>query len=152
MKTNHMISPERLAIHQVAWMRLLESLDVAPADAYPLFDRLVAAYQEPHRHYHNLEHITEMLKIVGKLADSATPLPALQLAVWFHDAVYDPHAKDNEEQSAVLALRELQPLGIPTTTLDRIAALIRATAHVGAADVDTATAFLLDADLAILGA
>jgi predicted metal-dependent HD superfamily phosphohydrolase len=137
---------------QAAWVRLLARYGVAPADAYPIFDRLVSAHTEPHRHYHNLDHLSEMFKVAGKLADAATDPAAIQLAIWFHDAVYDPRAKDNEEQSATLAIESLRPLGIPEETLQHIAAMIRATAHAAAGDVDSDAAVLLDADLAILSA
>ena len=123
-----MISPERMDGLQRSWLQLLTQFNIAPVDAYSLFDRLIAAYQEPHRHYHNIEHIAEMLKIAGKLSDQATNLPAIQLAVWFHDAIYDPKAKDNEERSALLATAELQSLGIPAETAKEVGDMIRATA------------------------
>ena len=44
---------------------------MSPADAYPVFDRLVSAYSEPHRFYHTLEHLSEMFKVAGKLSDAA---------------------------------------------------------------------------------
>jgi predicted metal-dependent HD superfamily phosphohydrolase len=147
-----MISPERLDQLQQSWARLLGGFGVSPAASYPIFDRLVAAYSEPHRHYHNLEHISEMLKVVGRLADLAQNLPAIQLAVWFHDAVYDPRAKDNEERSAALAVELLEPLGVPVPVLERITCMIDATRHASPVPADDDTAILLDADLAILGA
>ena len=137
---------------QAGWVRLLGRYGVSPADAYPVFDRLVAAHTEPHRFYHTLEHLNEMFKVAGKLSDAATDPAAVQLAIWFHDAVYDPRAKDNEDRSASLAVDLLRPLGAPEATLSQVAAMIRATAHVVADDVDADTAVLLDADLAILGA
>lgn len=147
-----MISPERLEMMQAGWVRLLGQYSVEPAAGYPVFDRLVAAYSEPHRYYHTLEHVNEVLKVAGKLADAATDPSAVQLAVWFHDAVYDPQATDNEERSADLAVSTIRPLGVPEESLQRVAAMIRATAHTAAADVDPDTAVLLDADLAILSA
>lgn len=125
---------------------------VAPTEAYPLFDLLVARYQEPHRHYHNLEHISEMGKIVGKLADGARDLNAIYLAVWFHDAVYDPKAKDNEARSVALMRESLTPLGIPVAVIDHVQAMIMATTHGSLTTDDPDTMILLDADLAVLGA
>ncbi len=48
------------------------------------------------------------------LAERKPPLEDLPLglAVWFHDAVYDPRAQDNEEQSALLARTALASLGL----------------------------------------
>ena len=147
-----MISPERLDLMQSGWVRLLARWSVTPADAYPVFDRLVAAHSESHRFYHTLEHLAEMFKVAGKLADASDDMAAVQLAIWFHDSVYDPRATDNEERSAALAGDLLRPLGIPGDTLAHVAAMIRATAHATTGDVDADTAVLLDADLAILSA
>src|SRR3954467_11456663 len=102
---------------QAGWVRLLARFDVPPVDAYPVFDRLVAAHTEPHRFYHTLEHLAEMFRVAGKLADAASAPAAVHLAVWFHDAVYDPRATDNEGRSAALAAELLRPLGIPEGTL-----------------------------------
>jgi predicted metal-dependent HD superfamily phosphohydrolase len=146
------ISPERLDLMQAAWVRLVAHWSVPPAAAYPVFDRLVAAHSEPQRFYHTLEHLTEMFKVAGKLGDAASDPAAVQLAVWFHDAVYDPWATDNEQRSATLAIELLTALGIPDGTLGHVAAMIRATAHAATGEVDADTAVLLDADLAILSA
>jgi predicted metal-dependent HD superfamily phosphohydrolase len=146
------MSPERIDRLQTNWMALLASYGVSPPDGYLEFDTLVAHYQGDDRHYHDLEHISEVLRVVGRFADRADDLRAIQLAVLFHDAVYDSRAKDNEERSAELANAMLPTLWVPTDTVAKVAALIRATAHTDAGEVDTDTAILLDADLAILGA
>lgn len=147
------ISPERLDAMQRGWVSLLAPFGVTPAAAYPPFDRLVETYSEPHRHYHTLEHVGEVLRVVGRLKGG----PAVQLAVWFHDAVYDPKAKDsnNERMSADLAERELTALGLPPEVVRHVADLVRSTAHFDwswskftGPDFDA----LHDADLAILGA
>ena len=147
-----MISAQKLNAMQQSWVRLLGRLGISPADAYPPFDNLVARYQEPHRHYHDLEHLAEVLKVVGKLADMATDLDAILLAAWYHDAVYDPRAKDNEEQSAELMRTAFAGFAVPAKMIDRAASMIRATAHAEHERGDGDTAILLDADLAILGA
>ena len=134
------------------WARLLAGYGVAPAPAERVLDQLRAAYAEPQRHYHNLEHIAEMLAVAARLAELTHDRPALQVAIWFHDAVYDPKAKDNEERSAELVVQLLGPLGVPSQTLDRVVTMIRATQHTGAEPDDPDIAVLLDADLAILGA
>lgn len=146
-----MISPERLDAMQLGWVRLVGGYGVEPAAAYPVFDQLVAAYTEPHRHYHTLEHLGEMFRVVGRLR--ASDPGAVFLAVWFHDVVYDPRAKDSEARSAEVAAEWLAPLGVPEATLAKVKELIRATAHfTGEPPTDADTRHLLDADLAILGA
>ncbi|KAF7324652.1 hypothetical protein MKEN_00506700 [Mycena kentingensis (nom. inval.)] len=48
---------------------------------------LQTSYSEPQRHYHTLEHIQFMLDAFT----STTPVrPIIELAIWFHDYVYDP--------------------------------------------------------------
>ena len=147
-----MISPERLELMQQTWVRQLARFEVAPGDAYPPFDDLVARYQEPHRYYHNLEHIGEVLKVIAKLSDLANDPGSLFLAAWYHDAIYDPRAKDNEARSAELAVAHLTPLGLARELLDKITALILATSHMQSTSTETDICILLDADLAILGA
>jgi len=146
-----MFSPERLELLQRTWVMQLARLGIQPGAAYPLFDDLAARYQEPYRHYHNLEHIGEVLKVISKLGDQAADPLALFLAAWYHDAIYDPRAKDNEDRSAELAISSLTALAVPEELLNNVAAMIRATAHT-AALADGDTVILLDADLAILGA
>jgi predicted metal-dependent HD superfamily phosphohydrolase len=112
---------------------------------------LVAAYSEPHRAYHDLTHIAEVLGWFDVVADEVGWLGPRDVfdAILFHDAVYDtmaPHG-DNEARSATLAVR--------SGASERTAELIRLTARHGAmtsADVDIDAAHFLDADTAILGA
>lgn len=144
-----MVSPEKLDALQRSWVYLLAPFGVTPAAAYPAFDRLVGWYTEPHRHYHTLEHVGEMLRVVGRLKGDA----AVQLAVWYHDAVYDPKAKDNEARSGELAERELAALGLPADVTTHVGDLVRSTAHFdGTTFAGPAFDTLHDADLAILGA
>ncbi len=137
---------------QTAWTKLLERYRIPAANAYPVFDVLVAAYTAPERHYHNLEHLLEMFRVAGRLAANTDDPSALQLAIWFHDAVYDSRSRDNETRSAELAVDLLGPIGVPGSTLERVMRLIGATAHLDSTPGDRDTAVLLDADLAILGA
>jgi predicted metal-dependent HD superfamily phosphohydrolase len=149
-----MVSPERLESMQKGWTRVLEKYRVAPADAYPPFDALVAAYTSPERHYHNLEHLGEMFRVADRLSPSVEDPNALHLAIWFHDAVYDSRAKDNERRSGELAVDLLGPIGVPSSTIERVVQMIWATAHTadGQPPALRDTQVLLDADLAILGA
>ncbi|MBA4187114.1 MAG: hypothetical protein C0467_03765 [Planctomycetaceae bacterium] len=149
-----MVSPERIESMQTAWVRLLDRFGVAIVDAYPPFDALVAAYTGPDRHYHNLEHLSEVFRVASRLAVHTDDHGALQLAIWFHDVVYDPLAKDNEVRSADVANELLEPLHVPTATIEKVQRLVRATAHLLATAPPTErdAAVLLDADLAILGA
>jgi predicted metal-dependent HD superfamily phosphohydrolase len=145
-------SEDFLARLRTAWDDVLRPFDAPLTPRATTFSGLAARYSEPGRHYHNLVHIGEMLGIVEELAGRAPEGTAVRLAVWFHDAVYDSRAKDNEERSAELATSTLLVLGAPATTTATVARLILLTKthHANADDRDGL--ILLDADLAILGA
>jgi predicted metal-dependent HD superfamily phosphohydrolase len=127
---------------------MLASLGV-PADAgAATFDALVKAYADPGRYYHNLDHLAAVLTELDAPGEELRPL--VELAVWFHDAVYDPRASDNEERSARWAESACTAWGLPSA--EEVGRLIRATRTHEAAQDDVNAQLLLDADLAILGA
>jgi predicted metal-dependent HD superfamily phosphohydrolase len=102
------------------------------------------------RHYHTLEHIDACLAWLDEVKPSAEYPAEIELALWFHDAIYDPRAKDNERRSAELARRRLQELGVSRAVRERIADYVLATQkHIALAGD---AALLVDLDLTILGA
>ncbi len=115
---------------------------------------LVAQYGQSWRAYHTLAHVERMFAVWEQAARSVPVADArsLALAIWFHDAVYDPRRRDNEEKSAEEAGLRLAPLGIDKAVLARVRRMILATATHQADGADTDTALLLDLDLEILGA
>ncbi|MCA0013531.1 hypothetical protein LB561_09165 [Mesorhizobium sp. B292B1B] len=117
---------------------------------------LSALYEGEDRHYHNLAHIEAMLALAGQYRELLGDPEAVEAAIWFHDAVYDSRAKDNEAQSAALAEKKLADR-LDAERLGRISAMILATATHQLPDFeDTAAvrdvALFLDMDLSILGA
>ena len=117
---------------------------------------LRARYAEPHRAYHGQAHIDAMLARLDADRGALAGPDAVELAVWFHDAVYDPRAADNEARSAALLRTELGGF-LDAAPLDRAAMMILATAtHTLPAglppDLERDAAVLLDLDLAVLGA
>src|SRR5688572_21802858 len=114
---------------------------------------LFRAYAEPHRRYHTRRHIEDCLR---KLADwpGLTPREQrlLTWAIWWHDAVYDPRAGDNEERSAELALHDLPDLGATREEAGEVARLIRLTAGHQVPDGDRLGEVLVSIDLSILAA
>lgn len=113
----------------------------------PIQAGLWERYGEPHRRYHDQRHLDEVLAAVDVLVDEAADLDAVRWAAWFHDAVYEIGADDNEEQSARLAERLL-----PETLAPEVARLVRMTATHKPATGDVDGAVLCDADLHILAA
>ncbi len=114
--------------------------------------RLVAAYGEEHRGYHDVRHLAEVLDHVDALAAQAVHPDRVRLAAWFHDAVYVASARPgaDEEASAHLAVSELTTLGTAPEVVADVARLVRLTATHRPADGDRDGAVLCDADLAVL--
>jgi predicted metal-dependent HD superfamily phosphohydrolase/catechol 2,3-dioxygenase-like lactoylglutathione lyase family enzyme len=118
-----------------------------PLDDDELRRRLVEAYDAPGRGYHDLLHLTEVLEHVDDLLPHEDPArTAVVLAAWFHDAVYEGRA-DDEERSARLAETSLDG-----SLASEVGRLVRVTAAHRPADDDVAGQVLCDADLAILAA
>lgn len=136
---------------KLRWLSLAQGLGIEGADAEGVWRDLVAAYGGNGRFYHNLTHIEHALDVAEQLKDVAVDFTAVQLAIWFHDVVYDPRRSDNEAASATYAERVLRPLGVPDALLAKVRELILATkTHEAAADPNVWV--MLDADLAILSA
>jgi predicted metal-dependent HD superfamily phosphohydrolase len=134
------------------WRQLIAPFNSDAGVADAVFDELVASYSTAGRFYHTLSHLDHVLEGISGLADHARDLPAVKLAAWFHDVVYDSRASDNEERSAEAALNALSRLNVPDELASRVAGLIIATKTHEAPPGDSDAAVLLDADLAILGA
>jgi len=116
-----------------------------------VFNRLVNAYTQPERYYHNLNHIDSVLTTIDRFNDLQNPR-SVYLAAWFHDFVYDPKASDNEAKSAEAAKELLICLGESIATIDRVQQLILATQGHQIDPRDRDRSIFLDADLVILGA
>ena len=117
---------------------------------------LRARYAEPHRAYHGQAHVDTMLRGLCELGDAVADPAAMELAIWYHDAIYDPAASDNEARSAVLLRAEMAGLADPVLVA-KAELMVRLTAgHALPPEVPTAwradCAHFLDLDLAVLGA
>ncbi len=119
----------------------------------PLGESLLRRYAEPHRHYHNLDHLQSVLITIDELADDHD-LFLVRLAAWFHDAIYDIPYREltNEEASARLSVRELSRAGLEQEDMTQVARLVRLTATHVPGSRDPEGELLCDADLAILAA
>lgn len=134
-----------------SWQRLWGELGAAQASG-GLMNQLVAAWGEPQRHYHTLQHLRECLAHFDAAAMLARRPAEVELALWFHDAVYDPRRGDNEERSADWAAASIRAAGCAEEIAQRVQALVMATKGHGVPAGDPDTDLLLDIDLAILGA
>lgn len=114
---------------------------------------LEAAYAEPHRRYHTRRHIEDCLARLDAWPGlSAAERRLLTWAIWWHDAVYDPRAADNEARSAERARQELPALGATVAEAEEVARLIRLTSGHRVAPGDRLGAVLVSIDLSVLAA
>jgi len=115
------------------------------------YSRLSEAYCQPGRAYHNMKHIGFCLEQLESLLPHAERSGALEMAIWFHDAVYRPGADDNEERSAALARQAATELGMDSGFAADVYRLVLATRHKGKPEAAD-EASICDVDLAVLGA
>lgn len=133
-----------LAYLRSRWLRMFPEDDPDP-EVGAVFDRLIQNYAEPHRRYHTAEHLYACFRVLDEFFPEAS-MP-VQLALWFHDIVYDPHSNENEEKSGEIALEELGRIDLePFNVYD----LILATKH-NEPPQGSEAKIVVDVDLSILG-
>ena len=144
------------------WTRATRTLQVPPETSDAWYERLWIFHTEPWRHYHTAVHLEEMLLYMALLREHsqfvmATPNdePAIVLAIFFHDAIYNPKSATNEHDSAKLFCEFATETGIVTThsalvaTVERL--ILSTHKHCVSPDNPCALALFLDLDMAVLG-
>ncbi len=132
------------------WRKDAAQFDARASGA--ILDDLLARHAEPQRHYHGRGHLCSLFYLMALHAPHIPPGSSPRLAIWWHDAIYDPQARDNEDRSAELAREHLTRLSAPASLIQTTANLILMSRNhwsgPSAGDGD----YFLDADIAILGA
>ena len=131
------------------WLKFWTAAD-ASGDPEPEWRSLSARYGEPHRAYHTIEHIAHCLDELDEVRPLAADPVAVEMALWYHDAVYDPRSGDNEARSADLARTAAASMGLAGERGERVAGLILVSAHTALAN-DPDAGLFADIDLSILG-
>lgn len=145
---------------------LWQRFGVSHPDVAAAGERLLALYGSPARAYHNLVHLDDVLAKLdwaqsalmqsGEIsgldgAEKRRLFDTIELALFYHDAVYDAKAADNEAQSREMMKRDAEDFGLAADITADAARLIDLTAQHGtAARLDEK--IMADCDLAILGA
>ncbi|MGB7961857.1 MAG: DUF4031 domain-containing protein [Propionicimonas sp.] len=132
-----------LPVLQAAWDGLL------PGEPQ-LRDDLLVRWQEPHRAYHDVRHLAQVLQAASHLSSGRAPRP-VRLAAWFHDAVHDGTAGVDERASADLVLELLDATPVPAAEIEEVARLVLLTIDHDPEPGDRDGAVLADADLSVLG-
>lgn len=131
------------------WLEMWKGLGAPSADA-GLYSQLIERYSEPHRHYHTVQHLDECFAWLPKTRPLSLYHHEIELALWFHDAIYDVKRQDNEQKSAQWAKAAALRAGLSALTAERVFDLVMATRHsVQPERVDAK--ILVDIDLSILG-
>lgn len=130
------------------WHRLMSQWGAPGSD--DTYFRLLAIYSEPHRRYHTAEHIDDCLAQLDDALPIAEAPEEVELALWFHDAIYDATSSKNEARSAQWASEFLKSADVSEERSSRVAAYILATRH-SAEPLAGDAALVVDIDLSILG-
>lgn len=133
-----------------SWSRAWDGLG-ASGDGVALRDRLLAAWSEPQRRYHTVRHLGDCIALFEAASHLAEHPAEVEIALWFHDAVYDLKAKDNEARSAAWAEQAVSAAQVGSDVRARVHELIMATCHATQPRTDDGR-LLVDIDLSILGA
>lgn len=131
------------------WQRcLLDGIkDDCSADIY---HRLILAYNEPQRVYHTLIHIESCFAMFDEVKHLLDNPDALALAIWFHDAIYELGACDNEKRSADWFMVETKGL-FADKLRQQVYTHIMATLHCGRTIEGRDSQFMVDIDLSSFG-
>ena len=130
------------------WSRCAPDGGPDPADGR--FAALQRHYLEPHRRYHTAEHLNQCLVQLDAARQHMDHPDAVELAVWYHDAIYDVTAGDNELQSARLFARHAAGI-LPASLVETVHELIMVTAHCRVEPSTSDQDFMVDIDLSSFG-
>jgi predicted metal-dependent HD superfamily phosphohydrolase len=133
-----------------SWQRCWAGIG-ASGGGEQVYDDLINRHGEDHRKYHTLQHLNECIAWFEKVGSLAKRPHEVEIALWFHDAVYDLQSRENEEQSAGLACLSMMMANVKSDAIERVAQLILATQHTAEPTLQDEQ-LLVDIDLSILGA
>src|SRR6266545_2339808 len=131
------------------WNKLCRRLKLRNGQS--VFDYLFTRYTGPDRHYHGIGHIAASLAELDAVREQCQNPDAVEMAIWFHDCVYDANRLDNEEQSAEIAEDSLAHMGASKELIRTVCDLVLATRHQAPPQTQDERV-LVDIDLTPLGA
>ncbi len=132
------------------WTRLATALRLPGDITQAAWTEIETAYTETHRRYHTLTHIEAVLHNLDEHRQLFEDPDIAELALVYHDLVYDPARHDNESQSAARLTARLSD-HLDGNRLNRACSHIEATRHHNETP-DRDTNLILDLDMSILGA
>jgi predicted metal-dependent HD superfamily phosphohydrolase len=155
---------EQTLLHR--WMDFTSRLGAANDKSLVFGMNVIESYQEQGRFYHNDTHLRDVLDKLDWAKDALQAsgemsalddagkkrmFDMIEMALWYHDVIYDAKAKDSEARSRDLFIEHAKQMNLPQDFISEVAALIDLTAKHTAAQTLTER-IMTDCDLAILGA
>lgn len=131
------------------FIQLCQKMKIPEDKIVSYYEKLYQLYNEPNRHYHNLVHIFNFLKLFDAFANQIHSKVLFEIAIWYHDVIYQVKKKDNELQSALLA-EELFKEYLDTEEQEFINHLIMSTENHAPRIPHEDVYLFLDFDLAVL--
>ncbi|MEK7433509.1 MAG: hypothetical protein AABZ74_10280 [Cyanobacteriota bacterium] len=107
-------------------------------------------YSKKKRYYHNLSHLENLMNELDFFKEKIEDLDTLLFSIYYHDIIYNVLKKDNEEKSALLAVKNLELINFPNDKIEKCKNNILATKSHQVSD-EYETNFFTDLDLSILG-
>ncbi|MCU0390241.1 MAG: hypothetical protein MUE81_03925 [Thermoflexibacter sp.] len=135
---------------QDIWQELSDKYHFTSSLSEKILKELYQAYTHKKRHYHNINHIEDLLKQVQVFEKQLIDIDTIYFATLFHDFIYDVLKNDNEAKSALYAQKVLGQLNLDTALISKVKNYILATQKHIYTENDTDLQFFLDIDLAIL--
>lgn len=121
-----------------------------PTIAEKLWADIEKQYTSPKRYYHNLQHLQNMYTQLEECREQLLDWDTVMFSLFYHDIIYKATSKDNEEKSALAAIKALTAINYPKDKMRLCGEQILATkSHSLSPDNDTN--LFTDADLSILG-
>ncbi len=103
----------------------------AKSNPFTEYNKLDTLYSKK-RHYHNLIHIRmclNELNFIKKQKNTKYDFDSIELAIWYHDIIYDPKMDNNEEKSAEYVTNVLKNANLSIKIINKVEALILSTKH-----------------------
>ena len=114
------------------------------------WNEIALQYANKNRHYHNLTHLENLLVQLTAIKHLINNWEAILFSLYYHDIIYNTIKSNNEEKSAILAVKRLNELSVAKEIVQLTETIIIATKkHELATNNDIN--FFTDADLSILG-
>lgn len=98
-----------------------------------VYENIVKRWNEPHRFYHNIDHLNFLVDTFRQMYDNseitAEEMSTLILVAFFHDVIYDPKRDDNEAKSVDYFRKSCEDGSMKTGFADQVMNMILDTSY-----------------------